>query len=103
MNQDGVPQCTRPQLNKIKQSSGIITSIIDPRWTMFLKWWRWEQFHNFNLIGLLSALKTLNLVWKSFTVFVELRFTLFESGTFEWLDKSYESLTFLVKWLHHES
>ena len=31
MNHDGVPQCTRPQLNIIKQSSGIITSIIDPR------------------------------------------------------------------------
>ena len=77
LNHDGVPQNTRPQLNIIIQTSGITTSIIDPRRTFFSEWWRWEHVHNFNFIELLRALKTLNLAWNVFTLLVVWLFLFF--------------------------
>ena len=51
MNHDGVPQCTNPQWNIMKQFSRIITSIAEPWWTTDSIECRWEQLNIFNLKG----------------------------------------------------
>ena len=102
MYQEGVPQCTSPQWNIMKQFSGIITSIAEPWWTIESIEWRWEQLKIFNLIGLLKALITLNLPWK-LLILLELFSLLLFLGTIIWFDKSYTLVVSSLRYLHQDS
>ena len=95
INYDGDPQWKNAQWKRMKQFFGMIMYIIDPLWTTDLQWYLCEQLNILNLIGVNTALITLNRPWRDIIEEVVVCVYVFDFygirfivGTFTWMYKS---------------